>query len=230
MIKKETMRYCPNCNAGLDHCRKPFPAVFLKRTILFTFVIPVLAATLCQGQGRNLIPSDSVNYILVAGTLVELYGNTTNPALTAESEPGKDTTCPCQAGGENGIVSYTSHSYLVERNECLFLYQRDSTYYARVGRMTGKRDVAGKSTWRFSDREVSKPSAEAFRQAVHAAVAGSEIQRYSSRDAYPVVMDATIYVFGSLQDQRYGVAPVSDFSAQVRSIIGTARKLIKKGF
>lgn len=182
------------------------------------------------GQGRKLIQVDSSNYVMIGDTLRDVYGVLSDSIVTYKSGTEFFKTCPCEVENVRGLISYNSHSFTIKRNECFYIFQKDSAYFINAGRMTNIRNTSGRRTWQFKTRAIKKKQAIDVISVIKKSISESEVPRYKSVSELPIVHDGTTFVFGDIPNQAFGVTPLPDFSKSVNSIIKLSQKLIKQNY
>ncbi len=113
----------------------------------------------CIGQGVNLVPIDSANFEYIGDSLVDRR-EVVAENITFDSDNYKK--CPCVIDSLKGIISYQSSSFLIKRNQCLFLFENKDEYFVRVGQMTKNKNTEGEYIWKFSTKPIKEKTASEY--------------------------------------------------------------------
>ncbi len=183
----------------------------MKEFVAITFLIA--NTFLCKGQSLNLVPVDSANFEIVADTLIDRY------AMFPDSikfNPENYKSCPCTVAGVIGLISYKSSSFIIRKNKCIFLYEKDSVYFVRVGQLEIVNAESKKYQWKLSTRRLQKNKAERYIAFARSEIEKAQIPRFKD---FLVVHDGISHTFGDLERNKYATTPVAGWSASVEQLI-----------
>jgi len=197
------------------------------RTTIFSILF-LLVINNGFGQGNNLVPVDSSNYVLIGDSLIDLYKSISNSNMSFSFEPDRVKHCPCLGETKFGLISFKSSAMLIRLNKCYFLYKDSVGYHLRVGLMTNKKDKNGKYIWKINSASIKEETANELVSAVKNIVFNAKIEKYNSIQEIPIVYDKTEYVFGDVENQNYAVTPTTNFSEPVKLIIKKSSKIVKR--
>jgi hypothetical protein len=187
-----------------------------------TITIILTSTFFCKGQSLNLVPVDPSNIEIIADTVFDKYSFVPD-SIKFNLENYK--VCPCLIDSEHGLVSYKSSSFLIKRNECLFIYKVNFDFYINVGQMTKKRDEHGECIWRFSTERLKDKIAKEYISMIKNEINKAEIPRFKN---HVIVMDGTDYTFGDIEQNEFATTPRTYFSDSVIELIKFSERLIKK--
>lgn len=176
------------------------------------------------GQKGSLIPLDSSNYVILGDSLIDIYKGMA-PDTLFRFDPENLKYCPCWIDNVDGVISFKSSSFFSRYNTCFYIYLKEKEYFIRVGR---RRNRKGDHSYHYQTVSIKESVAKKIIQDFKTAISEAQLPRYSSWKEYPIVEDGTTYVFGDLEKQKFGIAPLSSYSALVSSIIKESIRLVQR--
>ena len=197
------------------------------RIIILTWIL--ILSNICFSQKYNLIPADSSNYVIINDSIDQLavFSNS-NQVFSFKPRPIQK--CPCDTSNQFGLISFSSSSNLIKRNNCFVIYKIDNDYLVKVGKMTKNKDKHGQYTWIFKTENINKDFAEKIIDQFKREISNSEIPNYDSSGMIPIVNDRIIYTFGDIDNQLFSISPISEYSESVIELIKVSENLIRQKF
>lgn len=176
----------------------------------------------CFGQGVNLVPIDSANFEYIGDSLTNRLKDMADNIIFETDNYKK---CPCAIDSIKGIISFHSSSYLIKRNQCLFLFEHEGEYFVRVGYMTKNKNTRGEHIWRFSTKPIKEKTASEYIHLINNEISKAEIPSFETVN---IVMDGTKFIFGDLKKNKFATSPKTNFNDSVVLAIDYSRKIIRK--